>query len=63
MSKQIALIRLLQVGGGAGARETLDQPLRVSLSEVCGALSLEATVGCAMEVEALQHVEPSEATH
>ena len=46
MSKQIALIRLLQVGGGAGARETL-----------------EATVGCAMEVEALQHVEPSEATH
>ena len=52
MSKQIALIRLLQVGGGAGARETL-----------CGALSLEATVGCAMEVEALQHVEPSEATH
>ena len=57
MSKQIALIRLLQVGGGAGARETLDQ------QEVCGALSLEATVGCAMEVEALQHVEPSEATH
>ena len=56
MSKQIALIRLLQVGGGAGARETLDQ-------EVCGALSLEATVGCAMEVEALQHVKPSEATH
>ena len=54
MSKQIALIRLLQVGGGAGARETL---------EVCGALSLEATVGCAMEVEALQHVKPSEATH
>ena len=53
MSKQIALIRLLQVGGGAGARETV----------VCGALSLEATVGCAMEVEALQHVEPSEATH
>ena len=51
MSKQIALIRLLQVGGGAGARETF------------GALSLEATVGCAMEVEALQHVEPSEATH
>lgn len=57
MSKQIALIRLLQVGGGAGARETLDP------QEVCGALSLEATVGCAMEVEALQHVEPSEATH
>ena len=58
MSKQIALIRLLQVGGGAGARETFDE-----LQEVCGALSLEATVGCAMEVEALQHVEPSEATH
>ena len=63
MSKQIALIRLLQVGGGAGARETLDPtPARVK-QEVCGALSLEATVGCAMEVEALQHVEPSEATH
>ena len=61
MSKQIALIRLLQVGGGAGARETLDHPRR--RTEVCGALSLEATVGCAMEVEALQHVEPSEATH